>query len=217
MHWKTELALRIESSLFTKNGAISLDHVAIRRFDTPLMAETGWHFDRGCGKGWAGPYESKAHARAELALYLLDEEDMLVRALTGVADFTHAPCLKTRRAPTRPGNDGVVFGYYRIVGGHVHVIRFHDGFISAAAVNLNRIERISRPAIQSALMDLDSFMILKVEGDSMAHTIVLSPADPVTILPATVEEEGPFGLSARSVREAIEMLDGLDHDRGDED
>jgi hypothetical protein len=66
-------------------------------------------------------------------------------------------------------------------------------------------------------MDLDSFMILKVEGDSMAHTIVLSPADPVTILPATVEEEGPFGLSARSVREAIEMLDGLDHDRGDED
>jgi hypothetical protein len=216
MHWKTELALRVESSLFTNHGVISLDHVAIRNFDTPLVPESGWHFHKGCGKGWSGPYKSKAHARAELALHLLDEEDMLVRALTGVADFTHAPWLKTRRAPTRPGNDGVVFGYYRIVGEHLHVIRFHDGFISALAVKLNRIERIPRPAIQSALMDSDSFLILKVEGDSMAQTIAISPADPVTILPATVEEEGLFGMTARSIREAIEMLDGLDHDGGDE-
>jgi hypothetical protein len=216
MHWKAELELRIANSLFTLHGVVSIDHVAIRNFNTSLMAETGWHFDKGCGKGWSGPYDSRAMARAELELHLLDEEDMLVRALTGVAGFTHAPWLKTRRAPTRPGNDGVVVGYYRIVGEHAHVIRFHDGFISALAVKLNRIERIPRPAIQSALMDQDSFMILKVEGDSMAETIIVSPADPVTILPATVEEEGLFGVTARSVREAIEILDGLDHEGGDE-
>lgn len=213
MHWMNKLEDRIAKSMFTKLGVISADQVAIRRFDTPLMTETGWRFDKGCGNGWSAPHESRAHARAELALHLLDEEDGLVRALTGVADFTHAPWLRTRRAVTRPNNDGVVFGYYRIAGEHMHVIRFHDGFISVIAVNLNRIERIPRPSIQSALLESDCFLILRVEGDSMAETITLNPKrDTVAILPATVEEEGFFGVTARSIREAIEMLDGLEHD-----
>lgn len=216
MHWKTELENRIENSLFTRHGLVSTDHVAIRFLDTPLIAECGWHFDKGCGKGWSGPYPTKAHARAELGVHLTDEEDMLVRALTGVADFTHAPWLKTRWGAGQSGNEGLVVGYYRFVGEHVHVIRFHAGFISAVAVKLNRIERMPLPNIQSALRDSDSFLIVKVEGDSMAQTVVLSPADSVTILPATVEEDCLYGVTARSVSEAIKLFDAMDHNIGDD-
>lgn len=216
MHWKTELEGRIANSTFTRLGVISAKRVAIRRFDTPLMPDNGWSFYKGGGKGWSGPHESKAHAHAELVHYLLDEEDMLVRALTGVADFSHTSWLKPRRGQTRAGNDGVQLGYYRFVGSYVHVIRFHDGFISVIAVNTNRIERKPLPSLETALKESDNFMILKVGDDSIAEVVALNPRHDVSILPATIEEEGLFGVTAQSIREAIEMLDGLDHEMGDE-
>ena len=219
MHWKTELENRIANSLFTKSGLVRLDQVAIRHFNTALLPDTGWRFDKGCGKGWSEAFKSKAHARGELSMYLTDEEDMLVRALTGVAEFTHAPWLKPHRSRAPyPGNEGLEVGHYRMCGDHVHTIRFHDGFICAAAVKINRIERISLPAIPEALKSSDRFMILKVESDSMVQTIVLNPNDPVHIFPATVEDDDVFGVTAKSIREAIALFDSMDHmDQDSED
>jgi hypothetical protein len=213
MNLHANLENRIAKSLFTAAGLVRLDEVAIRHFDTPLLADEGWRFDKGAGNGWSEAFIGKAHARAELSVYLEKEEDNLVRALTGIADFAHSPRMSVDRvhAP-RAGNDGLVFGYYRMRGEHVHIIRQYDGFICSAAVRRSRIECIDLRTMPEALQNDDRCMILDVESVWMARVIILNPKDPITILPATVEEDGLFGVTAKSIREAIEIFDGMDHD-----
>jgi len=90
MHWQVDLQNRIDSSIFTREGVIDASKIAIRRFDSSLFVEPGWRFHKGVGAGWSDAYPSKAHARAELGAYLLKEEDRLVRAVGGIAGFSHS-------------------------------------------------------------------------------------------------------------------------------
>jgi hypothetical protein len=196
-----ELENRIRDSQFTARGVFSLDQCPVRRFTSSLMPDEGWYFHRGTTNDWAGPFDSRAEARSKLSEHLVDDEETLVRALT--ADFSHS---------------GWIRGYWREHGNHVHVIRYHDGFIHAFAVHRNRIELVPEPAIPTALRVLDSFVILGLDSGAMARTFVLRPTlDKMRlVLPINVDDD-IHGLTAQSFRTAIDYFDSLGHDKDEQE
>jgi len=98
-----------------------------------------------------------------------------------------------------------------MAGDHIHVIRHHDGFLSAFAARANRIERVSLPEIAQDLQRNDRFIILKVDGGSIAETLLLGPKDPVEILPTNDPEDGLFGVTSKALVQVIALLDAMGH------
>ncbi|NTF18124.1 hypothetical protein G6L37_06875 [Agrobacterium rubi] len=214
MHWKTHLESRVANSIFTNRGIVNIANVTIRRFDSDLFDKPGWRFHKSgpAYNGWSDAFQTRAMAHAQLALHLTSEEDRLARALTGLAGFSPAGWLTAhRREALVSGNEALHTGFYRIRGGYIHVIRHHDGFISAFAVKTNRIDFTKLPEISEELRRMDRFMILKVDGASTAETLLLSTNDAVEVYPASIEEDGLFGVTANSLVESIRYLDSFGH------